>query len=91
MIVTGATKLVSLQELYNETGWESLEVRRKKHKLILYYKMCNDLLPIYLSSLVPPFVNSISRYHLRSEMIFRQLMQGQLYTINPSFRLWSVI
>ena len=27
-IVTGATKLVSLEVLYNETGWESLETRR---------------------------------------------------------------
>ena len=24
-------------------------------------------------------------------MILRQLMQGQLYTVNPSFLLWSVI
>ena len=31
-IVTGATKLVSFQALYNETGWETLEIRRKKQK-----------------------------------------------------------
>ena len=31
-IVTGTTKLVSLEMLYKETGWETLEVRRSKHK-----------------------------------------------------------
>ena len=29
-IVTGATKLVSINSLTNETGWESLSNRRKK-------------------------------------------------------------
>ena len=38
-IVTGATKLVSIQSRLSETGWESLTSRREKHKLILYYKM----------------------------------------------------
>ena len=41
-IVTGATKLVSLQSLYIDTGWESLAARREKHKLILYYKCKMD-------------------------------------------------
>ena len=29
-IVTGATKLVSIDSLYTETGWETLASRRKK-------------------------------------------------------------
>ena len=53
-IVTGTTKIVSLDKLYQETGWETLEERRKKHKLCLFYKMSNNLSPNYLSSLVPP-------------------------------------
>ena len=52
-IVTGATKLVSFENLYNETGWEKLEVRRSKHKLCLFYKMSNNISPDYLSTLVP--------------------------------------
>ena len=79
-IVTGATKLVSFQALYNETGWETLEVRRKKQKLTLFYKMCNGLSPAYLSSLVPPTVNSISRYHLRNE--------NDLQTVNARTTLY---
>jgi 2-oxoglutarate dehydrogenase complex dehydrogenase (E1) component-like enzyme len=34
-IVTGGTKLTSIQKLYEETGWEKLLERREKHKLIL--------------------------------------------------------
>ena len=34
-IATGATKLVSLNALYNEIQWENLEERRKKYKLNL--------------------------------------------------------
>ena len=52
-IATGTTKLVSVQKLYDEIGWETLDVRRRKHKLVLFYKMYNDISPSYLSSLVP--------------------------------------
>ena len=87
-IVTGATKLVSFQALYNETGWETLEVRRKKQKLTLFYKMFNCLSPAYLSSYVPPTVNSISRYHLRNENDLRTVnTRTSLYyqSFDPSF------
>ena len=36
-IATGATKLVSLDMLFQETGCESLEKRRHKHKLCLFF------------------------------------------------------
>ncbi|MCG8033360.1 MAG: reverse transcriptase family protein, partial [Candidatus Thiodiazotropha taylori] len=65
-IATGTTKLVSLQKLYEEIGWETLEARRKKHKLVLFYKMFYNLTPPYLSSLVPPQVQHVSRYSLRN-------------------------
>ena len=61
-IVTGATKLTSLQSLYIETGWESLASRRLKSKLVLFYKMQNEMTPEYLSSLAPPTVGSTTRY-----------------------------
>ena len=44
-ISTGATKLVSVANLYIETGWETLDARKNKHKLVLFYKMFNDLNP----------------------------------------------
>ena len=55
-IVTGATKLVSIDKLLKEVGWERLETRRQKHRLILLYKMINKLVPPYLSELIPPTV-----------------------------------
>lgn len=65
-IVTGTTKLISIQALYDETKWETLESRRKKHKLILFYKMFHNIAPTYLSSLVPSTINSLSNYNLRN-------------------------
>ena len=66
MIVTGATKLVSYDNQYRETCWETLNSRRKQNKLTLYYKMINFLTPPYLSSLVPPHEGEMSSYSLRN-------------------------
>ena len=65
-IATGATKLVSVAALYRETRWDSLDERRRKHKLSLFYKMSNALSPLYLSSLVPQTVSNASCYNLRN-------------------------
>ena len=40
-IVTGGTRLVSLNNLYMETDWEKLKDRREKHKLVQFYKIDN--------------------------------------------------
>ena len=48
----------------HETGRETLSVRRKKHKLIMFCKMINNMCPTYLSSLVPLTVGYTSRYDL---------------------------
>ena len=60
-IATGATKLVSINALYNEVCWDSLETRRKNHRLTLFYKMMHNLTPLYLSSLIPQSVSNLSR------------------------------
>ena len=61
----GCSKLVSLADLNRESGWESLSERRYKHKLILFFKMINRLVPSYLNSLVPVTIGSTSSYNLR--------------------------
>ena len=53
-IITGATKLCSIEKLLSDLGWESLQNRRNKHKLIIFYKIINGLTPNYLLDLVPP-------------------------------------
>jgi hypothetical protein len=65
-IVTGTNKLISIEKLMSEVKWDTLQNRRKKHKLILFYKMKHDLTPHYLSSLVPESVDASSTYHLRN-------------------------
>ena len=64
-IVTGATKLVSLQKLLDEIGWDTLKSRRQKHKLLLLYKTRPNLTPSYLSNLCPPTIEN-ETYILRN-------------------------
>ena len=79
-IVSGTTKLVSLASLYNELGWEELSSRRRKHKLVLFYKMINRLSPNYLTQLVPDQVSQASSYSLRNAENLQNIHAGtQLY------------
>ncbi|XP_053396163.1 uncharacterized protein LOC128556153 [Mercenaria mercenaria] len=66
-IVTGATKLCNIQKLLFDLGWEPLTERRKKHRLVLFYKMVNGLSPAYLSSLIPENQHNINtRFNQRN-------------------------
>ena len=56
-IVTGTTKLVSINSLYEETGWETLETRQNNHKLTLFFKLIkllNTFQILYLQLLTIP-------------------------------------
>ena len=65
-IATGSTKLISINTLYKETGWDTIEKRKKKHKLTLFFKMSTIVSPSYLSSLVPQSVDHASNCNLRN-------------------------
>ena len=66
-IVTGATKYCNIQKLLCDLKWETLAARRRKHRLILLYKMLNGLSPTYLSNLIPGRDQTDPvRYNLRS-------------------------
>ena len=65
-IAIGATKLISLNALFSEIQWETLQDRRHNHQLTLFYKMSNHLAPEYLTSLIPQPVAAASRYNLRN-------------------------
>ena len=83
-IITGATKLCSIQLLYEETGWETLLHRRKKHRLTLFFKMFHGLAPDYLSNLVPSSNLETHSYALRnSENLNTFLCKSNFY--NNSF------
>lgn len=65
-IITGATKLCSIRKLFADLGWDTLQERRTKHKLVVFYKIINGLTPSYLSDLIPPLVQENSAYSLRN-------------------------
>ena len=65
MIVTGATRSCSNRKILEEAGWDSLETRREKHRLITFHKMVHQNSPSYLYTLVPPSVHQVSQRNLR--------------------------
>ena len=67
-VVTGATKSCSRTKLLKETGWESLEMRRYKHRMVTFFKMVKNIAPPYLQNLVPPSVHQVSQRNLRNNM-----------------------
>ena len=79
-ILKGTTNLVSVANLYIETGRETLDARRNNHKLVLFYKMYNDLTPLYYSSLVHPLVQNVSHYNLRNSNVTRTVFLAVLYS-----------
>ena len=52
-------------KLYEESGYTTLKERRKRHKIIFLHKIIHGLCPPHLSTLCPPLVSEINRYHRR--------------------------
>ena len=66
-LVTGLTRSVSVDNLYKECGWVTLEERRKQQKFIFMYKSVNGLVPSYISELIPPSISEITDCPLRNQ------------------------
>ena len=65
-IISGATKLSSVEKLLVELEWDTLQNRRNKHKFVIFYKIMHVLSPNYLRDLVPPLEQENSNYSLRN-------------------------
>ena len=65
-LVTGAIKGTNRQSLLDELSWDTLQTRRRIHKLSVFYKITNNLVPDYLSSLLPLSVSQKTKYLLRN-------------------------
>ena len=65
-VVTGAMKGTSRSRLLEELSWEDMKTRRSMHKLVLYYKILNNLTPNYLSDFLPQTVQQRSVLLLRN-------------------------
>lgn len=72
-IVTGLTRSTSIVNLYKECGWNSLSDRRHFQKLCFMYKCSNNLVPDYISDIIPPHVREVSNYPLRNRNNFTNL------------------
>ena len=53
LAVTGTWKGTSSEKLYIELGWESLSSRRWSRRLTLFYKIMNNLTPLYTKEPIP--------------------------------------
>ena len=66
IIISGATKLCSIEKLFIDLGWETLRSCHSKRKLVLLYKILCVLAPNHLSELLPPLVQETTTYILRN-------------------------
>ena len=86
-IATGATKQVSLDMVHWETGWESLEKIRHKHKLCLFFQINSGVSPNYLSSLIPASVEDSTTYNFITQIILNTHCPEPSYIIDHFCRL----
>ena len=92
-IITGSVRGTSHASLYNETGFITLKERRKRHKLILYFKFVKGLLPDHIALKFPSLVSENNPYR-RRRLQDREVKhcRTELYTQSffPSAtRLWN--
>ena len=66
--IIGAVRGTSHHKIYSESGFIPLKERRKRHKLMHFFKIVNGYSPNYLSDLLPPLVSSINPYHRRNPL-----------------------
>ena len=88
-IVSGATKLCSIEKLLAELGWETLQERRTKHKLVIFYKIVNGLTPDYLSDLVPSLVGDSNPYSLRNANDIQSIRARTNSFFPSTIRAWN--
>ena len=71
LAVTGTWRGTSQEKLYAELGWESLSSRRWSRRLTLFYKIINNLSPVYTKDPIPPLHQS--QYSLRCQDFIERL------------------
>ena len=71
LAITGAWKGTSREKLYDELGWESLNMRRWSRRLILFYKILNNITPDYTSYSIPQL--KMVPYSFRKEDVVGQI------------------
>ena len=89
--IKGTNRLSMLQEL----SWDLLKTRRQIHKVSIFYKMTNNLLPNYLSSLVPCSVSARTTYSLRNKedisVMYCSTTRFQNSFFPSAIRAWNLL
>ena len=70
-VCTGAMRRTELKVMLSDLEWDTLESRRKKAKLNLFFNIKHALVPGYLSNLLPNDDFSIVPYNLRHSVNIR--------------------
>ena len=92
LAVTGTWKGTSRAKLYDELGWESLSDRRKKQRLVLLYKIINNLTPSYLRDKLPPLKNPFAAetsYTYRDFRIRTERFRNSFFP--DTIKQWNVV
>mgnify|MGYP000176344217 CR=1 FL=1 len=95
LLVSGAMRTSSQSKILSCLGWPSLAVRRKYHKLVLYYKITHGSCPEHLRALIPrPNIERVN-YSLRN-ISGRSLVYARTSLFINSFipsstRLWNAL
>ena len=76
LAVTGAWRGTSREKLYAELGWESLNFRRWSRRLTLFFKIVNNLTPLYSKEPIPLLHRS--NYSLRNQDIIGRIGSKKL-------------
>ena len=69
--ITGTWRGTSREKLYAELGWESLSSRRWSRRLTLFFKIINNLTPVYTKHPIPPLQQS--HYSLRNQDVIGRI------------------
>ena len=65
LAIAGTWRGTSREKLYAELSWESLSSRRWSRRLTLFYKIINNLTPLYTRDPIPALHQS--QYSLRKQ------------------------
>ena len=73
LAVTGAWKGTSREKIYEELGWESLDLRRWSRHLVLFYKIMKNVTPDYTRNPIPQCQES--NHSLRRQATIGQIRE----------------
>lgn len=82
-VMSNYTKTSSVTEMINQLNWESLESRRTKIQLTMFYKIMNDLVDIPSSEFITPASTKTRSHHSRKVLQYHTRSDALKYSFFP--------